>query len=355
MWWTRRHGRGQRPGRAGGRAAGQCRRRLHPAARGPDLGGCDRGGGHPPVGPAHPGPRDHGVRADRVVLRGQRGTPYAGSGRCPAGGRWSRWSPTAACPASPTPVTGWSARPWTPASRSPPPPGPARSPPRWRCPGCPATGSSSRVSCRGPARPALPPARTRRRAAHPGALRGAAPDRGRARRPGRPFGADRPAAVCRELTKTYEEIRRAPRRIGRLGQRRRPARRDHRGGGRRAGRSPRNAHRTRCCARRSPPGRRPATPAATRSPPSPSSSACVNATSTPWCAAATSRSVARRQETDQQKDRAGQADQHGALGGRGRFPSGGRRSGRRCRSPQSSTSRKPSAQRRWISGPAAPT
>ena len=41
------------------------------------------------------------------------------------------------------------------------------------------------------------------------------------------FGADRPAAVCRELTKTYEEVRRAGlARAGRVGGRRR-ARRDH--------------------------------------------------------------------------------------------------------------------------------
>ena len=33
------------------------------------------------------------------------------------------------------------------------------------------------------------------------------------------FGADRPAAVCRELTKTHEEVRRGPaRRPGRLGR-----------------------------------------------------------------------------------------------------------------------------------------
>lgn len=33
------------------------------------------------------------------------------------------------------------------------------------------------------------------------------------------FGADRPAAVCRELTKTYEEVLRRPRRAGPVGQR----------------------------------------------------------------------------------------------------------------------------------------
>ena len=79
------------------------------------------------------------------------------------------------------------------------------------------------------------------------------------------FGADRPAAVCRELTKTYEEVRRGVAgRAGGVGGRRR-ARRDHPRGGRSAGR-PRRTGRRPTSPRRSPPARRPASPARTRSP-----------------------------------------------------------------------------------------
>ena len=45
-------------------------------------------------------------------------------------------------------------------------------------------------------------------AAHDGVLRGTAPTGGVARDLAAAFGADRAAAVCRELTKTYEEVRR---------------------------------------------------------------------------------------------------------------------------------------------------
>lgn len=51
------------------------------------------------------------------------------------------------------------------------------------------------------------------------------------------FGAERPAAVCRELTKTYEEVKRGP--LGELADwAAEGARRDHRGGGRCPARRP---------------------------------------------------------------------------------------------------------------------
>jgi 16S rRNA (cytidine1402-2'-O)-methyltransferase len=74
--------------------------------------------------------------------------------------------------------------------------------------------------------------RAGRRAPDDGLLRVAAPAGRRAGRRRRRVRADRPAAVCRELTKTHEEIRRGPLAelagVGRRGR----ARRDHAGGGR---------------------------------------------------------------------------------------------------------------------------
>ena len=90
------------------------------------------------------------------------------------------------------------------------------------------TASASRASCPARRGSGARAAGAGRRAAHDGLLRGAAPA---GRDPGRrwptAFGADRPAAVCRELTKTYEEVRRGGAgRAGRVGRRGRPGR-DH--------------------------------------------------------------------------------------------------------------------------------
>ena len=109
-------------------------------------------------------------------------------------------------------------------------PGPVRGADRARaCPGCPSTGSASRGSCRarrgsGLARLAeLAP-----RSAHPGVLRGTAPAAATLAAMAEAFGADRRAAVCRELTKTYEEVAAGRWPSWPVGGRRRP-RGDHRG------------------------------------------------------------------------------------------------------------------------------
>ena len=268
------------PGPARG-AAGQPGRRLRPAPRGARHRRRGRRRGHPPAGPAGPRPRRRPSPAgSSPTSRATRsGVPPNWSRRCRDGRPWSRWSPTAACPASPTPATGWSAPRSTPGCRSPPRPARAPSPPRWPCPGCPATGSASRASC--PARPAAGAARLRALAAEertlvlfeaPHRIAGTLADLAAA------FGADRPAALCRELTKTYEEVRPPARSASwptwaaegeprgeitlvvggcaggpaERARRRRPARRGGRAGGRRhcpAGtRSPRSPARTACAA-----------------------------------------------------------------------------------------------------------
>ena len=93
--------------------------------------------------------------------------------------------------------------------RSPACPGRRPSPRRWPSAACRATGSASRASCRARAASAgpasrvwslnvVPPCSSRRRTGWPSALADMAAA----------FGADRRAVVCRELTKTHEEVRR---------------------------------------------------------------------------------------------------------------------------------------------------
>ena len=75
------------------------------------------------------------------------------------------------------------------------------------CPACRSTGSASRVSF--PARAGNAPiGRAGRRTTNDGVLRGTSPYGGRLAAMVECFGEDRRGAVCRELTKTHEEIRR---------------------------------------------------------------------------------------------------------------------------------------------------
>ena len=150
---------------------------------------------------------------DRLLLRGQRGGAHPRAGR--ARSRTAPgccWSPTPACRRSPTPATGWSPPPSSAASRSP------------RCPARPRSLTALALSglpvdrfCfegflpRKAGERRAPAGRARRRAAHDGLLRGAAPHRRTTSAAmAEAFGPDRRAAVCRELTKTYEEVRRGP-------------------------------------------------------------------------------------------------------------------------------------------------
>ena len=83
--------------------------------------------------------------------------------------------------------------------------------PRWPCPGCRWTGSASRGSCR--ARPGSGAGALAELAAEPRTLVFFEAPHRLAESPGRSGGRVRrpsgPAAVCRELTKTYEEVRAA--------------------------------------------------------------------------------------------------------------------------------------------------
>ena len=109
-------------------AAGQPGRRLRPAARGAGHRRRGRRRGHPPAAPGWPATSTSPSRG-RIVSyfegNEERRTPELVER--PARRRtWSRWSPTAACRASPTPATGWSGPRWTPASPVTAAPGPER-------------------------------------------------------------------------------------------------------------------------------------------------------------------------------------------------------------------------------------
>ena len=195
---TRRHAHRRcrgRPAPARRRAGGRRRRRRR---------------GHPAAAPAHPGARRAHPRAGRVVLRGQRVRPYAGAGRG-AGGR-------RAGAAGHRRRHAVRLRPRLPAGRRGRREGHqghrrarARPPcsPRSRCPGCPV----DRFCFEG----FLP----RKAGERLGRLREVAGERRTLvyfEAPHRlddtlaamaeVFGAERRAAVCRELTKTYEEVKR---------------------------------------------------------------------------------------------------------------------------------------------------
>ena len=189
--------------------------------------------------------------------------------------RGSCWSPTRGCPRSPIPGTGWSRR----GGRSR----------RTRSPACPARA------------PCLAALAVSRAAGRPVLLRGVpAAQAGRARAGAAPRSPPNPArwcssrrrtgsatrcgpwprrsvrtgaaAVCRELTKTYEEVRRGPAALSWPTGRSRPgARRDH---ARRGGRHGTHG-RSRCRARRRPrAGRRRGSGSRTRARPSPRRRGC---------------------------------------------------------------------------------
>ena len=156
-----------------------------------------------------------------------------------------------------------------------------RDAPRWRCRGCRSTGSASRGSCRaraGSAGPRLAALADERRTMvffeSPHRLADALADAAAA------FGADRAAAVCRELTKTYEEIRRGPlAELADVGRRGREAARSRwSSAGRRSRAGVADAGRAGRRGRRG--GGRRGRPARTRSAPSSSAPGCPAAPST---------------------------------------------------------------------------
>src|SRR6266545_3960200 len=168
---------GSHDGRAGPgrRAAGQPRRRLGPAPGHPRDRRHRRRRGHPPPGPPRPraGHPDRGPGG--VLLRGQRGTAYRRAGR-------------------------------RAPSRRPRRAGDRRRHARRLRPRLPARAGRARRRGTGERRARFAALATEPRTLvffeAPHRVAASLSDLAAA------FGPDRPAAVCRELTKTYEEIRR---------------------------------------------------------------------------------------------------------------------------------------------------
>ena len=178
---------------------------------------------------------------DRVLLRGQRGRPDRGTGAraLAAAPGWCVVT-DAGMPSVSDPgyrLVSPRRRAGHPGHRGARPVGGADRAGRVRV--CRSTGSASRGSCR--ARPASGRRRLAELAAEPRTMVFfEAPHRTAETLAAmvEAFGPDRRAAVCRELTKTYEEIRRGRAgRAGGLGGRRGPRRGDP-GGGRRRRRVP---------------------------------------------------------------------------------------------------------------------
>ena len=204
---------GRRPALRRRDADRQPRRRHAPGARGPrapspliaaedtrhDAGGCSTGTG------SRRGRSSYHARSGPARERQLLDAPAVAA-------RTSPWSPTPARPASAIRARTWS-RAWAGGGRDGRP-DPGRLGRRWRPspgPGSPGRAGRSRGSCRAPGR------ERRERLA-----RIAADERGTVlyEAPGRvaatladlaaACGGDRPAAICRELTKLHEEFVRAP-------------------------------------------------------------------------------------------------------------------------------------------------
>ena len=179
-------------------------------ARGAGPGGRGRRGGHPPPRPPRRRPRRHRRQAGwSATSRATRPPAPPGCSRTWRPGAPSWWSPTAGCPACPTRASGWSPRRCSPGSTVTCVPGPSAVTTALAVSGLPSDrfcfeGFLPRAG--GPRRRRIGELATEPRTLvlfeSPRRVGATLADLASA------FGADRPAAVCRELTKTYEEVRR---------------------------------------------------------------------------------------------------------------------------------------------------